>query len=417
MPDEPLLHPTSSSDNVAPAAQVATAASNPAVTETADTPRADVQIPPGEAGTGGVGQQPAPEQELEQPEVPVTTQPDAEQVENYSNYKVGDLLDGIKIHHILLQYADAIVFTTSKGSIHFRQNIGPRADAVLVEFYRLTARSTARLKQAYARQINSLLGAALAEALSLPEAADLRSPFKAIDEFIDEVGPIRHVFGANDAWVVFIDKDGELVCEYPEVTDQSAPLLTEFYRLRQLGQSSLLPSETKALCHILGTELSIALQRTSAIEPADAFSASRDYIQLRNESRMRARYVSASVGAAVAAGVAAWLLVRSDLGLLLGCAGGIIGAAISVLQRSADLEIRRFLPAGQVVLQGTVRVTLGILFALLIVAAARANLALGSFAATENALFIAGAIAGFSERFVPDLLTKMASADNQAAKK
>jgi hypothetical protein len=328
---------------------------------------------------------------------------------DYSTLNVGDKLDGIVIHFILLQYPEAIVFTSATGHIYFRHNLGARVDVALVEFYRLTSKSTARLKQAYARQVNGLLGAALAEALSLPDGADLRPPFKAVDDFIDSNGPIKTVFGATDSWVVFIDTDGEIVCDYPTVTDQTAPLLTEFYRLRQLGMASLREHEIDALRHILGTELSIALQRSAAIEPADALLASRDYIQLRNESRMRVRYISASLGAAALFGFIAWLLVRSDLGLLLGCAGGIVGSAISVLQRSADLEIRRFMPPAQVILQGTVRITLGILFGMIVVAAVRAGLVLGEFGKSENTLFIAGVVAGFSERLVPDLLTKIAS--------
>jgi hypothetical protein len=225
------------------------------------------------------------------------------------------------------------------------------------------------------------------------------------------------MFGVTENWVVFMASDGELTCDYPSISDLVAPLVTEFYRLRQLGNASLRKNEISALMHILGTELSIALQSASHVEPQDAFSASRDFIQLRNESRMRVRYVSASLVTAVVFGLIAWKLLN-DQGLLLGCVGGIIGAAISVFQRSADLEIRRFLPPVQVILQGAVRLTLGILFGLLIVAAARSDLALGTFAANENALFIAGVVAGFSERFVPDLLTKLASdGEQQQARK
>lgn len=360
-------------------------------------PNSSVTPPPDPAGGGDEVVEPAASGEVSSADV-----------EDFSQCKVGDVMDGVEIHHILLQYADAVVFTSPTGSIHFRQNVGERGDSMLVEFYRLTTKSSARLKQAYARQVNGLIGSALAEALSSPEKADLRVPFKAVDEFIDDVGPIKYVFGASEQWVVFVDKAGEIVCDYPKVTDKAAPLITEFYRLRELGKSSLRHAEVGALTHILGTELSIALQRTPPVDTSDAFVASRDFIQLRNESRMRIRYVSASISAALAFGLAAWAIVP-DTALLVGCIGGIIGAAISVLQRSADLEIRRFLPATQVITQGAVRVTLGVLFGVLIVVASRAGVVSEAMAANANAAFIAGVVAGFSERFVPDLLSKVAS--------
>jgi hypothetical protein len=363
----------------------------------------DVAVPAASTPTETATAQPA-----------VTT---AEDDVDYSKYGKGDLVHGIQIHHILLQYRDAIVFTSPTSRIYFWHRLGPRGDRALVEFYRLTSKCTARLKEAYRRQVNNLLGAALAEALSMPETSDLKTAFVAVDGYIDGHGPIEDVFGHSEEWVVYLDPDGDLICDYPAVSEQSAPLLTEFYRLQQLGNASLPTDENHALNKILGTELSIALQRTPAPSVEDAFSASRDYIQLRNESRMRALYISASLTAAVVFGLACWALIRNDLGLLLGCVGGIIGATISVLQRSATLEIRRFLPRAQVAIQGGVRITLGVLFGLLIVAAARADVALGTFASSVNSLFLAGVAAGFSERFIPDLLTKITSegSGNQAA--
>jgi hypothetical protein len=341
-----------------------------------------------------------------------TKSPDEAKVD-YSAYKIGELLDGIKIEKIYLQYSDAIVFTSPSGGIHFRHSIGSRFDVALVEFYRLASKSTAKLNGAYDRQVNSLLGSAMAEALSLPDGADLRRPFAAVDEFIDTVGPVNDVFGAKDGWAVFIDKHKELVCDYPNVTDNAAPVLTEFYRLRELGKSSLEEKECDALRPILGTELNIALQRTGSVDVADAFTASRDYIQLRNESKMRWLYILSSLGAALVFALLTRAIIRNNDKLLLGALGGIVGAAISVLQRSVNLEIRRFLPRLQVSIQGLVRVTLGLLFSLIAVAAVLAKVI--NMAETIEAFFLIGAAAGFSERFVPDLLTKIASESSAPA--
>lgn len=323
---------------------------------------------------------------------------------DYSRYSVGDTLKGVTIAMIVFQDSSAIVFADAAGDISFYHSLGARGDAVGVQFHRIVSKTIAKLRHAYRRAVTDLLATAIAESLNGKTDEGIRSAFAPVDAFIDN---ITHVFGYTDEWVVYLDAQDNLVCDYPTVTEQAAPLLTEFYRLQQLAESALEADENKALKKILGTELAIALQRTPAPEPADAFSASRDYIQLRNESHMRAVYIFSSLAAAVIFGIAAYFIIHDDLGLLLGTVGGIIGAAISVLQRSATLEIRRFLPRGQVIMQGVVRITLGLLFGLLIVSASRANVALGSFASSVNSLFLAGVAAGFSERFVPDLLTKI----------
>jgi hypothetical protein len=140
MMEEPILHPADGGDQIAPA-----------------TPSSSV--------------------EDRHPSI-LPNSPDKHEVsasseEDYSHYKRGDEIDGLTIHHILLQYSAAIVFTTHEGGIYFRGHVGARGDKALVEFYRLYSKSTARLKKAYAREINSLLGSALAESLNMDEAADI----------------------------------------------------------------------------------------------------------------------------------------------------------------------------------------------------------------------------------------------------
>lgn len=333
--------------------------------------------------------------------------------DNYALKNVGDSIDNLRIKKIYAKEENAIVFESDHGLQYRVAQTSKAIDAIISEFHRVTMKAVAQLHGAYDREVDALIGAAFASAMALSDGADVTEPFKSVDRFIDDRTPVQQVFGRENGWIVYADKNGVAVLEYPELPAALTSIVGEFHRLAQLGRSSLASEEIAGLYQLLGTELAVALRTSPA--PADlatAFALSRDLLKRKLEAHVRTDYTAASLVAAIVLGGVCAAIFWTDAGLLMGVTGGIIGAVISVLQRSATLEVQQFVPKSQVALQGAVRILLGILFGILLVGAARSGLALGTLAQGTNALFMFGVIAGLNERFIPDLLERVASSQN-----
>jgi hypothetical protein len=92
----------------------------------------------------------------------------------------------------------------------------------------------------------------------------------------------------------------------------------------------------------------------------------------------------------------------------IGVSDGVVGAAISIIQRGWQLPFDPFDSVFYAVSQGFVRVVLGAVFGVVLVVLRKADLALGSFANNLWTPFGLSVAAGLSERLVPDLLERSA---------
>jgi hypothetical protein len=165
---------------------------------------------------------------------------------------------------------------------------------------------------------------------------------------------------------------------------------------------------------MLGYELASALRASTPPAPTEVFSASRAFIGEKVGAAISNRYVMTTLLAALLLGLGLigsvvfplkWLVSDARM-LSLGALAGMVGVCISLLQRSESLVATQFPTRLQITVQALVRITLGIVFGLLVVIAAKGNVAFGNFKDTR-ALFVVAVAAGFSERLIPDLLSKL----------
>jgi hypothetical protein len=86
---------------------------------------------------------------------------------------------------------------------------------------------------------------------------------------------------------------------------------------------------------------------------------------------------------------------------------GTVGAMISVLLRSRQIEVDPYASLAYTALQAIARVLLGFIFGAVAVIAVKANAILG-FAESNTYLLLAFSLAaGFSERLIPEILTSL----------
>ena len=91
----------------------------------------------------------------------------------------------------------------------------------------------------------------------------------------------------------------------------------------------------------------------------------------------------------------------------IGLIFGALGACVSILHRSPKMKVDSGNHSSAIRMESSLRVILGSIFGFLFVIACQANLVVGVLSENNPALMIFSAVAGFSERLVPDLLRKL----------
>lgn len=87
-----------------------------------------------------------------------------------------------------------------------------------------------------------------------------------------------------------------------------------------------------------------------------------------------------------------------------GCMAGGFGALLSVLHRLRTLEFSEFAPLSYTLLEGGVRTALGTSFGFLFVIINQADLVLSSLKGNAYAVVAFAVVAGFNERFMPEII-------------
>jgi hypothetical protein len=343
-----------------------------------------------------------------------------------SKVRIGDTYDNRVIDFIHGQRSDYIVYEAEGRLAYDARDTVPNRRVATDRSDELMARSELVLKGAYSANVKKLMAMSLVRAFATDSEDRARDAFTPVQEFIDDSVPVGTVFGRTRDYIIFTDKKGELVADCPRLPEKSVPILAEFERLKQLAVANLNEEDTAAVHRILGHEISSALRNTSAaLTSSEAFASSREYIGQRLGADVSNRYVFATLIAGASIGIlllfaiafpARWL-VNDARAIALGAFAGLLGVSISVLQRSGSLVLTQFPAKTQIVVQAIVRILLGVVFGVLVVIAVKGNVAFGTFKGDMRALFLLAVAAAFSERLIPDLLTRIGETANDSGAK
>jgi hypothetical protein len=132
------------------------------------------------------------------------------------------------------------------------------------------------------------------------------------------------------------------------------------------------------------------------------------FVRGKARQSARVRYVAWCLLVATAAATGGALTATVSLGhvseAVQGAVAGVVGAMTSVLFRSRRLHVEPYAGQLYLALQAGARILVGAVFGTFVVIASKANLALGVLASSSSALVVVAFVAGFAERFVPELL-------------
>jgi hypothetical protein len=232
---------------------------------------------------------------------------------------------------------------------------------------------------------------------------------------------VASILGQSARVTVFITTDNHLRWQYHEnkgrIPDDRMPALNEFDSLMTDIKASVPAHNRPEAFTRLGKALFASL---NAKEPADAirnYDTVKSFITQSFLRRARFLYTSFALGFAIVLIVALCLVERflpsTYTVYFYGAIFGALGAAVSVMQRSINIELDVQLPDRSLYLQASIRVLLGLIFGLIFIFASKANFVMGSINNDFFGLCVFALVAGFSERMIPDLIGRL---EAQAAK-
>jgi len=225
---------------------------------------------------------------------------------------------------------------------------------------------------------------------------------------------VESILGQSSKVTVFTTTDNHLRWQYHEnngdLPDTHIPIVDEFDSLMTEIRVFVPQHNRREGYTRLGKALFSAL---NAKEPASSRSFEAVKAFITQSSTQRARFIYTAFALATAASIILVLFMLqflwfSQIALYFyGAIFGAMGAAVSVMQRSRDIELDVRLPDRAIYLQASIRVMLGLVFGLVFIFASKANLIMGAINSDVFALCMFALVAGVSERFIPDLIERL----------
>ena len=323
----------------------------------------------------------------------------------------GAALDGSIISHILARQDDYIVFYSEDGAICWEhRDIPSQLYAGLEEHERINAKIPSFLFQIHGKDLKPILATSLANAFrsQSKEEKEIVKCFKPAWDFINKIEETEILYAGSDYYVYVNEK--ELI----DIKSRNSNQDLDKAKIKALEYSAIAKHSLNKKQREKANRL-IANDIPKYLESKDeaSFSISKTFIDQAAIDSAKINYIQVSLCCSVVFSLLLLLFYYNYSGnsqnlkdISLGCFAGVLGALVSILQRSKDLKPEPFSSIGLFAFGGITRSLLGVIFGGLVVIATKANIALGLAADSSFAIFILAFTSGINERFVPELLEK-----------
>jgi hypothetical protein len=223
---------------------------------------------------------------------------------------------------------------------------------------------------------------------------------------------ISLILGQSPSAAVFTTSDNHLRWEYYDNQGMVPPRLDKAISTFDTLMSEIattVPRPYKQTAYFrLGKALFALLNSVDSPALETAYRPVTSFVRGKARQSARVRYVAWCLLVATAAAVGGTLTASLSLGSMSeavqGAVAGVVGAMTSVLFRSRRLNVEPYADQLYLALQAGARILVGAVFGAFVVMASKANLVLGVLASNSLALVVVAFVAGFAERFVPELL-------------
>ncbi|MBE9397628.1 hypothetical protein IOQ59_10185 [Pontibacterium sp. N1Y112] len=336
------------------------------------------------------------------------------QVSKWNYSEGGKSLDGSVISHIVGREEDFIIFYCEDGALSWEhRDIPDWAYSALEQYEKLNSKIPSYLGQIHKSDIKSKMAISLLSAFRSRkhDETSILNCFEEAMQFVSDFES-RDVLFAGEGFYLF-EKDGNLLSIESSLSDELLDkAFIEASYLSQQAKHSLSGDKL----HQSNRLIANAFSSYKKCDEEDIFSKANDFIETQVNDSARINYLSISVFVSFIACLILLLVYYNAEGLgesmkkiILCSFAGVIGATISILQRSKEIKPMPYSSNALLGFQGVVRIFLGVVFGALVPVCANADIALGLAKDNVNAIFLVAFFAGINERFIPDLLEKNVS--------
>jgi hypothetical protein len=230
---------------------------------------------------------------------------------------------------------------------------------------------------------------------------------------------VRMILGQSPIITVYTTEDGQLRWVYHldgRMPPQVLKSVARFDALKAEIISSVPKVHNARAMAQLGKALFAVVESGETEHMEDYFAEVANFIKSKALPPARLHYIAGSTAFAALSvavlSVVAQFTILSDKPqslVVIGGIGGSIGGLISVLQRSTSLDVDYNWEKTYLLIQGGMRVVLGMLFGIFALLASDADLILGFVKDNLSSMVVLASVAGLSERFVPEIIKRFES--------
>lgn len=239
--------------------------------------------------------------------------------------------------------------------------------------------------------------------------------YKPGDKLLSTEQIIQRVIGQSPHACVVITEDHQIRWEFQprdsETPSHLRPAIAALTELSSLGRLVLRAGSRDGVRGDLAEALWASFEAPDGEDILAAFIPVRKRLEARWRRLATAAYLGGAVlGLAPSLIPLGYALLTSNQSILIASAalaGGAAGALLSVMERTRRLEVDDWSPFWYWSLEGALRVLLGTLSGVIMMALVDLDLFFGFAKGRAEGVFLAGVIAGFAERLVPTLLIRL----------
>ncbi len=225
------------------------------------------------------------------------------------------------------------------------------------------------------------------------------------------------ILGDSDIASVFTTDDNHLRWEYyannKVVPDWLRPSIIEFDVLMSQIKLTIKDKAKTETYYRLGKALYASLMTQTESNLKDYFKSIRDYIKSKANEKARISYVFSGIVSFIIIAIVGYYvytwLQKSDSPfsiLVYGAVYGTFGSLLSVIIRNDSLNVDPYSSKKYICFQAIFRLITGMLAGFLLGIAIKAEIALSAYKENLYLIAFASIAAGFTERFIPEFISK-----------